>query len=88
MYTWLVDRGGSGGGAETEGVRAEAQVENSKGIALILSSRAARPSHMHVLACRRAAAAEGEINAIPLESSTSFLDEEELKKPDRQAANH
>jgi len=35
-----------GGGADTEGVRAEAQVENSKGIALILSSRAAP-------ACRR-----------------------------------
>ena len=53
-----------GGGADTEGVRAEAQVENSKGIALILSSRAAP-------ACRRR-----RINAIPLESSTSFLSEE------------
>ena len=40
---------------------AEAQVENSKGIALILSSRVP-------------AAADGEINAIPLESSTSFLE--------------
>ena len=50
-----------GGGADAEGVRAEAQVENSKGIALILSSRVP-------------AAADGEINAIPLESSTSFLE--------------